>query len=54
MHARLDLPTSQRLFADFCHPTKVGHAIIAQRLLPDVLRLLQQPTQQQPPASPAP
>jgi hypothetical protein len=40
MHARLDLPTSQRLFVDFCHPTKMGHAMIAQRLLPDVLRLL--------------
>ena len=51
MHARLDLPTSQRLFVDFCHPTKLGHAIIAQRLLPDVLRLLQQ-SGQQPAASP--
>jgi lysophospholipase L1-like esterase len=40
MHAQLDFPTSQRLFVDFCHPTKLGHALIAQRLLPDVLRLL--------------
>jgi lysophospholipase L1-like esterase len=52
MHAQLDFPSSHRLFADFCHPTKFGHAIIAQRLLPDVLRLLQQPTPQHQPASP--
>ena len=51
MHAQLDFPSSQRLFVDFCHPTKMGHAIIAQRLLPDVLRLLQR-SGQQPVASP--
>ena len=53
LHAPLDFPSSQRLFVDFCHPTKMGHAIIAQRLLPDVLRLLRQSTQQQPVAKPA-
>jgi lysophospholipase L1-like esterase len=53
MHAQLDFPSSQRLFVDFCHPTKLGHAIIAQRLLPDVLRLLRQPAQQPPTARPA-
>lgn len=54
MHARLDFPSSQRLFVDFCHPTKLGHAMIAQRLLPDVLRLLRRSAQPAPAARPAP
>ncbi|MET0556419.1 MAG: GDSL-type esterase/lipase family protein [Vicinamibacteria bacterium] len=52
MHAQLDFPSAHRLFVDFCHPTKFGHAVIAQRLLPDVLRLLHPSAQQPSVASP--
>lgn len=52
LHAQLDFPSSQRLFVDFCHPTRTGHAIIAQRILPEVLRLLHRPEPPLPAASP--
>jgi lysophospholipase L1-like esterase len=39
-HTGLDLATSRRLFIDHLHPTPLGHARIADALMPEVVRAL--------------